>query len=322
MTEAGDFNPGPWKGFDFKSARAAYDVHVGRSYDDAVKSKKSLDDLVPKYLETNCKSPLVIACDVTGSMKEWPVTIFEKLPLLDLELKEYLEDPKISFAAIGDAYSDKYPLQVQKFSSGKDLVDRLKALIIEGNGGGQVQESYDLAALYYARNIKMPKAIKPIFIFIGDEGLYEMVDKEQAEKWAKTTIEGKMTTKKAIDELKNKYSVYMVRKLYDEGGEDRMTETDKKLQKQWESYLGADHVVILPEARRVVDVILGIIAKETQMIDYFTKELGDRQTPLQVKTVMNSLKTIHKPLALQDPGKSVLTRKASETKRTKDLLGD
>ncbi|MBI2672917.1 hypothetical protein HYX19_01535 [Candidatus Woesearchaeota archaeon] len=321
MTEAGDYDPGPWKGYDFKSARAAYDAHVGRSYDDAVKTKKSLKDLVVNSLSTNCKSPLVIACDVTGSMGEWPATIFEKLPLLDLELKNYLDDPEVSFAAIGDAYSDDYPLQVQKFSSGKDLVARLKALIIEGRGGSQTRESYDLAALYYANNVEMPKATKPIFIFIGDEGLYETVDKDQAKDIAHVALEKRLSSKQAIEALKQKYSVYIIRKLYDGYDNDRMSATDERIQKQWESYLGADHVAILPEAKRVVDDILGIIAKETSMLDYFDKELTERQTPLQVKTVKKSLMTIHGPRALPDPGKSVMKRDKTMAK-TKSLLGD
>ena len=322
MSEGGDWSPGVWTGYNFKSARTAYDKHAGRSYDDAVAKKVSVNKLVTKSLETNAKSPLVIACDVTGSMKEWPAVIFEKLPLLDLEIKEYLDDPEISFAAVGDAYSDNYPLQVQKFSSGTDLTDRLKELIIEGNGGGSTQESYDLAALYYARNIKMPKAVKPIFIFIGDEGLYEHIDKDHAEKWAHATIESKLTTRQVIDELKSKYAVYAIRKLYDSSTGDGMSPTDKRIQAQWESYLGADHVVILPEARRVVDVVFGVLAKETSMQAYFLKELTERQKPGQIKTVMDALKTIHGPPAglLADPGKSVMARSKKADGKTKSLI--
>ena len=99
-----------------------------------------------------------------------------------------------------------------------------------------------------------------------------------------------------------------------------MTDTDKKIQKQWESYLGADHVSILPEPRRVVDVILGILAKETSMVDYFVKELVERQKPDQVKTVTKALKTIHHPARLPDPGKSVMLKDDGKSKKTKPLL--
>ena len=294
MSESGDFDPGVWTGYDFGAARKSYDVHVGRSYDDAVSSGKSASELLEDRLKTNSESPLVIACDVTGSMGEWPAVIFSKLPYLELEGKEYLgETMEISFAAVGDAYSDNYPLQVRKFAKGKDLEKRLKELVIEGNGGGQTSESYDLAALYYARNVDMPKAIKPIFIFIGDEGLYEHIDKAQAKEWARTDVEGRLSTPQVIKELQAKYSVYLVRKMYGSDSGDGMSGDNRRIGKQWEEYLGADHIAILPKADRVVDVIFGILAKETGRIDYFRKEITDRQTDAQVRTVMKSLHTIH-----------------------------
>ena len=76
MSESGDYNPGPWTGHDFKEARKSYDAHAGRSYEDALTSRRQGKDLVVKSLKTNSESPVVIACDVTGSMGEWPAVIF------------------------------------------------------------------------------------------------------------------------------------------------------------------------------------------------------------------------------------------------------
>jgi hypothetical protein len=331
MSEGGDYDPGPWRGYDFKSARKKYDVHAGRSYDDAVATNKKLDDLVPKELKTDSESPLVIACDVTGSMGEWPAVIFSKLPYLDLEGQEYLgKTMEISFAAVGDAYCDKYPLQVQQFAKGKDLEKRLKELVIEGGGGGQIMESYDLAALYYARNVEMPNAIHPIFIFIGDESMYDYVDKQHAQDCTRNTLDKRMTAGDVIKELQSKYSVYLIRKPYEQGSSrDGMSDTDKKIYKQWEKYLGEDHISILPEAGRVVDVIFGILANETSRVEYFKGELEGRQKPDQVKTVLKALETIHDgadkdakeavPLLAADTGKSVMKR-SKDTEKAKSLL--
>jgi len=295
MSESGDYDPGPWKGYDFKSARRSYDVHVGRSYDDAVSSGKKKNEILEKSVTTNSEYPVVIACDVTGSMGEWPATIFSKLPYLDLEGKEYLgKTMEISFAAVGDAYCDQYPLQVRPFTSGTDMKKRLEELVIEKGGGGQIMESYDLAAVYYANNAKMSKAIhKPIFIFIGDEGLYESVDKDQAKDCALVSIEGRMSAKKALENLKEKFSVYLIRKPYENSSGDGMSGVDKKIYNQWESYLGADHIAILPEAGRVVDVIFGIFAKETDRVDYFKEEIEGRQKPNQIAAAYKSLRSIH-----------------------------
>lgn len=300
--------------YSYPSARSP----APRSYDSNSSSSKrriikNIDDLVPQSLETKSESPLVIACDVTGSMEKWPKIIFNKLPLLYGELKKaYFKDknPEISFVAIGDAYCDDYPLQVQKFDSDKSLDDRLGNLIIEGGGGGQMKESYELAALYYARNVKMPNAIKPLFIFIGDEGVYDSIDNNQAEQWAHLSVNERLTTKQVVDELMQKYSVYLIRKLYDCGsGEDSMSYNDKEIQKQWGDLLGINRVAILPQPERVVDVILGIVANDTGMISYFDKELTQRQNLDQVKTVRKTLKSITQHKALPK-GQSIMARKS------------
>jgi hypothetical protein len=326
MSESGDYDPGPWRGHDFSSARRDYDIHVGRSYEDAVSTGKDPKSLVPKTLCTKSESPLVIACDVTGSMGDWPATMFSKLPYLELEGKEYLgPSMEISWAGIGDAYCDNYPLQVRPFASGTDLKKELKELVIEGGGGGQIMESYDLGALYYARNVEMHNAIKPMFIFIGDEAIYDFVDKDQAKKWAYATLESRLSGVNAIRELQKRYSVYLVHKPYGSSGgsgDYRSSETEK-VYRQWSDILGEDHVAYLPDPQRVVDVIFGIMAKETGRIDYFREELTGRQKPGQVEQVLKSLYSIHN---LPDgskkklSGKSVTRGKSTGGKATKSLL--
>jgi hypothetical protein len=314
MSESGDYDPGPWTSVahDFTDARKSYDVHVGRSYDDAKSKKVSKTARIEKHIKTKSSAPVVIVADVTGSMGEWPAVIFSKLPYLDVEGKEYLgKDMEISFAAVGDVFSDDYPLQVRPFSSGLDLKDRLAELIIEGNGGGQERESYDMAALYYARNCDMPNAVRPILIFIGDEGIYDFVAADHAKNLCEATVE-KLSIAQLFDELKQKFAVYLVRKPYSASSDSSgMSPTDKRIQGQWEELLGADHVCMLPEAQRVVDVIFGIFAKETGKVDYFKDEITGRQTADQVKTVMKSLNSLHKisgPKSLKKLGVSVTRR--------------
>lgn len=301
MSESGDYEPAAhWRGYDFASARAAYDSVIDRSYDDAVASNVSVDDCVPEDIETDAEAPLVIACDETGSMGSWPATIFSKLPYLEHEGKEYLgEGMRISFAGIGDVFSDKYPLQVKSFVDGAKMKETLEKLIIEGGGGGSSEESYDMAALYYARHCKMPGAIrKPIFIFIGDEGVYNFVDGSHAKTWARTDVENRLDPAKVFEELKQKFSVYIVRKPYC-CDSNNPNEDEKRIQRQWVKLLGEDHVVSLPDPNRVVDVIFGILAKETDRVDYFEDELKERQGKdkdgdKKISIVLKSLHSIHK----------------------------
>ena len=336
MSESGDYDPGPWKGYDFTSARRAYDSHIDRSDSDAVSASVSRADCVPDKVTSESESPLIICCDVTGSMGAWPATIFSKLPYLDLEGKEYLGDNmEVCFVAVGDAFSDKYPLQVQPFATGKDMEGTLKKLIIEGGGGGSTQESYDLAALYMLKNCECPKAIrKPILIFIGDEGLYNFVDQSKGEEWARCDLSKRMPLDSLFKQLNEKFSVYCVLKPYGHTHATTLNECDDttaRIYHEWLKLLGAERIAILPEAGRVVDVIFGLLANETGRIDYFRDELNDRQGKdtdgeHKIDVVLKSLMTVHigknpslKKLAA--PAKSVTRRSTSTTsKASKSLL--
>lgn len=314
MSESSNYSPGDWKGYDFDAARKTYDKHVGRSYSVAKADNKRVSDLIPGKITTDSPAPLVILCDVTGSMGDWPATIFSKLPYLDNECKEYLgPDMEVSFAATGDI-DDSYPLQVRGFHKGRELEKQLKELIIESGGTGPegAHEAYELAALYYARNVEMPKAQHPILIFIGDEHFHDSVKKTFA-KVAHVSIEEEISTKKIFEELREKFAVYIIRKPY--SGEDT------QINKEWADVLGDDHIAMLPSPDRVVDVIFGILAKETNKIDYFKKEIEDRQRPDQVNTVYKSLKTIHAlPAEVKDSGGKSVMHTSMKGSKTKKLL--
>ncbi|OGZ99986.1 MAG: hypothetical protein A3D41_03330, partial [Candidatus Sungbacteria bacterium RIFCSPHIGHO2_02_FULL_41_12b] len=283
---------------DFDSARRSYRSYAAGSYSKAVSKGVKAKDLVPKKLSTESTNPLVIITDQTGSMGEWPATMFSKLPYLEHEAKtEYMgKDVEISWGAIGDAHNgEDYPLQVRPFAKGTDLAVRLKELVIEGQGGGTTQESYELAALYYARNVNMPNAIRPLLIFIGDESPYNYVDPNQAETLAHINTKQKIKTDQVFEELKQHYSVYFVQKPYgdDHLSDGPLTGTTKRVHEDWADLVGEDHIALLGDPERVVDVIFGIMAKEAGRVKYFKKELEDRQKPEQVKSVYTALRTVH-----------------------------
>lgn len=305
----GSYDPGPWQGWDYSAARKSHvDITAGRGYakpaapipaSSSANHKPALHaEEVPKNLKTEAISPLAIIVDGTGSMGVFPETIFKKLPLLDDGVKDYLEGCEISYAMIGDAACDQYPLQIQSFGTGKQMVKALNKLVIEGGGGGNQVESYDLAAAYYAHNVEMPKAVRPILIFICDEGVYPNIDRAWAKKFANVDLEKAQSATSLFDQLKTKYSVYCIRKHYENAGPaldgDKLIGSNFHIHQQWEKLLGADQVVILNDPARVVDVILGLLAHETGKMDFFKKEITFRQKPEQVKTVMKTMASLAK----------------------------
>lgn len=338
MAESGeDYTPGDWKGWNYTSARAAYsDPNAGRSYSTpstssysgSIRSRSTgpVGDLVPDKLTVTAKSPVVVITDGTGSMGEFPEVIFKKLPLLDDGVKDYLEDPAICYAMVGDAVYDKLPLQVQPFGLGKEMVDRLNSLTIEGGGGGNQHESYELAALYFARNVEMPNAVKPVLIFICDEGVSPEVNAEEARNFAKVELTERTKTGAVFKELAQKYSVYCIRKHYGNGRDavdgDKLVGLNATFHEQWQKLIGAERVALLDDPKRVVDVILGLLAVETGKMDFFTKEITVRQTKDQVKTVFKAMDSIAKKTAKSvHTGNSIVKRpKGGKTKSTDSLL--
>ena len=146
-------------------------------------------DLNPHGKTRECMNltPIVVAMDVTRSRGDDSRVIYAKLPMFigQIELKNYVPGPAISFAAIGDVTADRAPLQVGQFEADNRLDDVLGKIWLEEGGGGSGQESYELAAYYYARHTRLAshdRGEKGFFFFLGDEGFYPKVDLAQAQR--------------------------------------------------------------------------------------------------------------------------------------------
>lgn len=119
--------------------------------------------------------PIAVLFDVTGSMGEVPQIMQRQLSKLHglIERKRYVEDPQILFGAIGDADTDYVPLQVGQFESDNRMDEQLRTIFLEGNGGGQKSESYELAAyfmaLHTATDAWEKRRRKGYLFIVGDE---------------------------------------------------------------------------------------------------------------------------------------------------------
>ncbi|WP_280468182.1 hypothetical protein [Nocardia cyriacigeorgica] len=119
--------------------------------------------------------PIAVLFDVTGSMGRVPRIMQAKLGTLHglLTARGYADDPQILFGAIGDADTDRVPLQMGQFESDNRMDEQLRAIFLEGGGGGQKSESYELAAYFMARHVATDawdKRGKRGYLFIiGDE---------------------------------------------------------------------------------------------------------------------------------------------------------
>lgn len=169
----------------FRAARGDDDF----GYDRALRHRpvsewKAADELDPKGVDLResrdsaehpAATPIAVLFDVTGSMLEVPQVMQKQLAQLHglLQRKGYVDDPQILFGAIGDADSDRVPLQVGQFESDNRMDEQLRTIFLEGGGGGQKSESYELAAYFMARHTATDafekRGRKGYLFIVGDE---------------------------------------------------------------------------------------------------------------------------------------------------------
>lgn len=178
-------------------------------------SQKALHvDLSPAGRALTCtnRSPIVVAMDVTRSRGDDSKIVYDKMPMLfgQLLMQGYLEDPAISFSAIGDATCDQAPLQVAGFATGTALDGWLTKLWLEEGGGGTGRESYELAAFFYARRVVVTGQGKGYFFFTGDEGFYPEVSGEQVARLLGGAPGPDVPARDVFAELAREFHVFFV----------------------------------------------------------------------------------------------------------------
>ena len=159
---------------------------------------------------------IAVLFDVTGSMGSVPRTLQAKLPqLLGLLLrKNYAKHPQILFGAIGDATVDRAPLQIGQFESDNRMDGDLERILLEGGGGGQKTESYELAMYFMARHTTIDcweKRRKRGYLFIvGDEMAYPKVKPREVSAWIGDELAQPVPLKHLTAELTRSWDTYYI----------------------------------------------------------------------------------------------------------------
>jgi hypothetical protein len=159
---------------------------------------------------------IAVLFDVTGSMLAVPRQLQHKLPqLLGLLLRKgYADDPQILFGAIGDATCDRAPLQVGQFESDNRMDDDLSKILLEGGGGGQKTESYELAMYFMARHTVTDcyaKRGKRGYLFlIGDEMAYPNVKRAEAGAVIGDGLQADIPLAAIVSELTRAWDTYYI----------------------------------------------------------------------------------------------------------------
>jgi hypothetical protein len=204
--------------------------------------------------------------DVTGSMGRVPRVLQTKLGALMRLLiqKGYVEHPQILFGAVGDAYTDAVPLQIGQFESGLEMDDDLGKIYLEGGGGGQVHETYELPVYFFARHTAIDcyekRGIKGYLFTIGDEMPYNVVRKQHVEQHIGDKLEADIPIQAIIDEVQERYEYFHIIPTNTSHGKTA------RVQNRWKELLG-ERVLILDDEAAVCETIALTIGLCEGMID-------------------------------------------------------
>ena len=206
----------------------------------------------------------------------------------------YLNDPAISFCAIGDAKCDAAPLQVTDFGQGQGLDQLLSRVWLEGGGGGNEHESYELSAYFYSKRCDITNSKLPFFFVTGDEGFWETIPSKTVKDKLGSNMEGNgMNAEKVWKELAVKYNVFHLHKPYDSGH-------DKKIVRQWKNALGKERILKMKTPKACIDVILGAIAlvSKTRTMDAYINDMKERgQDDQRIAEVSSALAPLWSKIA-------------------------
>lgn len=186
--------------------------------------------------------PIIIALDVTGSMGYVPDKLIRTgLPdIMKKILESGVKDPQVCFVAIGDQYTDSAPIQVGQFESSDELLDKwLKTVWLEGHGGGNGGESYQLAWQFADHHTDCDwiniRGKKGVIISIGDDAVHKSISSEEIEILFGKKLQS-VTTSGLLSTVQSSWDVYHIT-LNDYNWKY------KNLQKQWNDLLGDHHIV-------------------------------------------------------------------------------
>jgi hypothetical protein len=255
-------------GFDTKSAR---EIFTERSMNNAmspngISVRESRDSA-----EHPNSVPVVIALDVTGSMGSIPhFLVKEGLPdMMDKIIKDGVPDPQVLFLGIGDHECDNAPLQVGQFESSDELLDHwLTKLWIEGNGGGNMGESYHLAWLLAGRYTSTDhfekRGKKGILFTIGDEPVLPDLP-SHSQKMIMGDGQYSNTTKaELLDKAREQYEVFHLHLMQGSNG------NSQRVKDGWKQLLG-DNVLYIQRkeevAQIIADKVLEVVSAQTGLVE-------------------------------------------------------
>jgi hypothetical protein len=255
----GRFDPGTWTNYSTTTrsyaSKTVDEIYADR-LDESVDPKKiKLRESRDSDVNPN-STPVIVGLDVTGSM----------MPVLDAMARQGLKtlmteiydrkpvtDPHLMYMAIGDAETDRAPLQATQFEAETiALTQALEKLWLEQGGGGNMYEGYSLAWLFAAMRTShdaFEKRGRKGYLFtVGDELPTPVLTKGDILRHTGIEVEADLEPKQLLTLVSRQWEIFHL--IVEEG-----TNYTDRVEPAWRKLLG-QHAIPLEDHRKMGEVIV------------------------------------------------------------------
>ena len=207
-------------------------------------------------------TPIIIGLDVTGSMgmiAEYLAKTGLGVLVDEMLQRRPVADPTVCFMAVGDAeMRDQAPLQVGQFESDIVMAEWLEAIFLEGGGGGNNQESYDLPylfGLYRTRTDAFEKRNEPgVLITIGDELPCSGTPIDRVNRFLGSGPQETIAFAELIESIRPIYTPYHI--IIAEG--HFAMRNVQRVKDAWREYLG-NAAIVINDYKKTAELIVSML---------------------------------------------------------------
>jgi hypothetical protein len=206
-------------------------------------------------------TPIIVALDVTGSMGAIPHQLIQgNLGTLMEELlaRRPVSDPHLMFMGVGDVVFDRAPLQATQFEADIKIAEQLRQIFLEGGGGGNACESYQLPWYFAATRTSLDsvaKRGKKGYLFtLGDEEPPKVLRASEVESVFGTPAERDMETAELLAMAERNYHVFHI--MIEQGSHYR--HSGDRVKQAWTELLG-QRAIGLSDYNHLAEVIVATI---------------------------------------------------------------
>lgn len=217
---------GSYTANDWSQLRSSKQLSQQSEISDVFNNKTALSSFDTKYIkdreardntDSPYSTPVIIGFDVTASMgylaKELAVNSINNT-VLEIYSNRIIPCPQILCSAIGDCKSDVSPLQVTQFEADIRIIKQLTDLYLEGGGGGNDGESYNLLWYFASRHTKTDcneKRHKKGYLFtIGDDKCHPDLSVSEVRRVFNDTIDYPISNDEILRLAREKYNIFHI----------------------------------------------------------------------------------------------------------------